>query len=51
MGTKKSVSVIRRLLKGIKGLQLLRVSFFGERGEEAPKGIGGGTLNKTLPSK
>ena len=35
MGTKKSVSVIRRLLKGIKGkLQLLRVSFFGEREEK-----------------
>ena len=45
MGTENPAAVIRRLLKGIKGLQLLRVSFFGERGEEAPKGIGGGTLN------
>jgi len=37
MGTENPAAVIRDCLKESKGFKLLRVSFFGERGEEAPK--------------
>ena len=38
--------------EGIKGIQTRRMKYFPlEKGEDAPKGIGEGTINYTLPSK